>query len=347
MRIFQHKWLSILMSPLAALYGGVVRARNRCYDSGLLAIERAPCRVVSVGNLTAGGTGKTPATLFLAERFRAQGKKVVILSRGYRRQSRGLVLVSDGHRLLTSPRQAGDEAYLIARRLNGVPVVVDKDRRRAVGVVVDRFAADVILLDDGFQHRSLGRDEDHVLVSAASGFCNGRLLPAGPLREPLSALARATQVWITKISGQESLTDLVTLIRRHTDAPIRLARHRPAGCMLWPAGHEVPLTTLRGKKAFCFAGIAEPKPFFAAVQEAGAEIVGTRALRDHVRYTTRRAQGIYQDAFAAEANVLVTTEKDAIKFPAGPGEGLPMYSLTVEFEPVEEAATENARQARC
>jgi tetraacyldisaccharide 4'-kinase len=332
MHIF--RWSSLLLWPLAQIYGAAVRTRNWLYDHGFLPVEAAPCRVVSVGNLTVGGSGKTPAIVFLAKRFQTGGAKVVVLSRGYRRQSRGLVVVSDGSHILCSPQEAGDEPYLLARRLNGVPVLVDNDRRRAARDACDRFAAEVILLDDGFQHRKLARDEDHVLVSAHTGFGNGRLLPAGPLREPLSSLARASQVWITKVPASGYPTDLVAQIRKFTEAPVRFARHQPVGFRSLQEGKDISLAALDKRKVFCFAGIAEPETFFAMVADSGAEIVGKLAFHDHVTYSGKRMAKVFKRALEKGAEALVTTEKDAVKLAGKIDSVLPVFCLVIDFEPV-------------
>jgi len=337
MRIFA--FVSAALWPLSLVYEAVIRARNWLFDRGVLPAERPPCHVISVGNLTIGGAGKTPAVIYLARRLRAEGKAVVVISRGYRRHSRGFCLVSDGHRVLVSAREAGDEPFLLARRLNGVPVLVDKDRGRAARIAVRRFGAEVVVLDDGFQHRRMARDEDHVLISTQTGFGNNRLLPAGPLREPKSSLARATHVWITKVSDPNVAAGLVSEVGKVTQARIRLARHRPVAFRMFPQGHELPLAALQGKRAFCFAGIAEPQLFFKTVVQLGVRVAGKQIFRDHVVYSTGRVRRIYGRAEASQAEVLLTTEKDAVKFPVPQDGEPPLYCLVIDFDPVADAGT--------
>jgi tetraacyldisaccharide 4'-kinase len=340
MHIFSHKLLSALLLPLSILYGLVVRVRNWLYDSDVLTSERSAGHVISIGNLSVGGTGKTPAIIYFAQRLMEEGRRVAVISRGYRRRSRGLLVVSDGTRVLASPHEAGDEPSLLARRLNGAAIVVDKNRRRAVRFARERFHAEVFLLDDGFQHRKLARDEEHVLVSATYGFGNGRLLPAGPLREPISSLARATQVWVTKVSDPSAASALTKRIREVTDSPIRYATYRPVGYVEWPRGPQMPLATLHSKKTFCFAGIAEPRQFFESVAAMDAEVVGTLALPDHVTYSRKLRELIEGRAQKVGAEVLVTTEKDMVKLATQPFT-ISLYCLIVQFEPEPAAAMWN------
>ncbi|HEU4402317.1 MAG TPA: tetraacyldisaccharide 4'-kinase, partial [Candidatus Polarisedimenticolia bacterium] len=184
--------LSTLLAPPALLYRAAVRARNALYDSGRLRVHRLPCAVVSIGNLTAGGTGKTPLTSFVAGLLRDSGYRVGVASRGYRRHgTRAPLLVADGRALLVDAAHAGDEPYLIARDNPGVAVAVGADRAAAARLLLAAHNPEVIVLDDGFQHRRLGRDLDLLLLDGPDPWGNGKMLPLGPLREPLSGLARA------------------------------------------------------------------------------------------------------------------------------------------------------------
>lgn len=333
MPIFKGRIWPRLLWPLAQIYGGIVGLRNALYDRQLLKVESPPCRVISVGNLTAGGSGKTPATLFLAQQLRDRGQKVAVVSRGYKRRGGGTRVVCDGTRILATVAEAGDEPYLMARRLNGVVVIVDKNRGRAIRMACERFGTDVVLLDDGFQYRCLARDEDHVLISAESLFGNELLLPAGLLREPLSSLRRSSQVWITKVRDPAEVTAIVDRLRTCTEAPIRLAAHVPTCFERWPQGERVSLSAVQAKKVYCLCGIAEPLSFLDTVAALGARVVGSTVLGDHCKYGTRRFRRIIGRARAAGAEMLVTTEKDAVKFPTIGVDNLAVLSLVIDFVP--------------
>src|SRR2546426_2611107 len=186
-------WLLAPLIPLSRLYGLAMRARASLYARGLLKQQSLPCRVISVGNLTIGGTGKTPVVIAVATALRDRGRKVGVISRGYKRRSRTSILeISDGRTLRGDPGDSGDEPFLIAQRCPGVPVAVGADRPRVGRYLLDRHHIETLILDDGYQHLALRRDVDLLVVDAAAPFGNGYLLPRGRLREPLSSMARAS-----------------------------------------------------------------------------------------------------------------------------------------------------------
>ncbi len=201
MAFFDTKWPAALLWPLSRLYGSAIGRRNRRYDTGQAAASRLPSPVISVGNLVVGGTGKTPTVVFLARWLQERGKKVCVISRGYRRKSKGLVLVADGERICSTAELSGDEPILLAQELPGAVVVVDADRVEAGRYAIQRFKPDLILLDDGFQHRRLHRDLDIVTFKGVQDLGNGWLLPAGPLREPAASLDRADLFWFNGPAG--------------------------------------------------------------------------------------------------------------------------------------------------
>ncbi len=312
----------LALQAAAAIFGVGVRLRGLAYDAGLLPVHRLPAAVASVGNLAVGGTGKTPATLYLARLLAARGRRPVILSRGYGGSHargagrRGIALVvGDGSPTpLAPPEVAGDEPVLLAQRA-GVPVVVCPDRVAAGRLAIERFHADTLVLDDGFQHRRLARDLDLVLVDARVGLGEGRLLPAGPLREPPGALARADVILLTKVPKSGNRDGLLRQIRGLAPrAAVFGARYRPVG--LGPlGGHAAPVapaaTPLAGRRVVALSGLADPSSFHELLVELGAADVAPLAFPDHHAYGPPDYRRIAEAASAADA--VVTTEKDAVK----------------------------------
>jgi tetraacyldisaccharide 4'-kinase len=272
------------MSVLAGLFGAGVRARNALYDRGLLKSRRLAGAVVSIGNLSVGGSGKTPFTLLLGELLKKRGVAFDVLSRGYGRRARGVALVEPGG----SPRDFGDEPLLLARRLE-VPVVVAEDRYQAGVLAEKKFGPQLHLLDDGFQHRELARDFDIVLVTPEDA--RDRLLPAGRLREPLAALHRADAIVLT--SGAEA------------------GKFPVEGKHVWRARRGL-LARNVPPRPVAFCGIARPKSFFTQLRVAGIEPAAEAVFRDHHGYEENDIRDLMRLRASSEAGGFVTTEKDAI-----------------------------------
>ena len=271
------------MNPLSALYGAAVRLRHELYDRGLIPVQRLEGPVVSVGNLVAGGSGKTPFLILLGELLKQRGIAFDVLSRGYRRQTQGVAIVDPGG----SARDFGDEPLLIARKL-GVHVVVGEDRRQAGELAEATFGPRLHLLDDGFQHRQLARDFDIVLVTSTDA--QDSLLPSGRLREPIAALSRADAVVLTNDTPTDGLhleNQLVWRVRRD----------------IAPPETRYP--------CFAFCGIARPESFFAQLRAAQVVLAGTRSFRDHHRYTEQDVSDLRRLRQQAGAPAFVITEKDA------------------------------------
>jgi tetraacyldisaccharide 4'-kinase len=297
--------LQALLVPLGWLYGlsGVVRARF--YAWGFLRSYRAPVPVISVGNLSAGGTGKTPTVDYLLRRLLAQGLQVAVVSRGYGGTARqGVHVVSSGQGPLMNPSVCGDEPYLLARRNPGALVVVSPKRALGVRLAVEELGAQIVILDDGFQHMAVQRDLNLVLLDARHPLGNGRPLPAGLLREFPSALSRG---------------DLFILTRWHEDCPqppslpgpVLRSRHVLSGEARDLEGKRVELSELHGKMAVAFAGIAAPESFFHDLRQKGLDLIETFAFADHAVYDETLLQRLKKAA--EQANIFVTTEKDGVK----------------------------------
>jgi tetraacyldisaccharide 4'-kinase len=300
--------LRIVLNLLSIPYRGAVAARNRLYDRGLLPQERLPCPVISVGNLTVGGTGKTPTVILLASMLRDKGRRPAVLSRGYGGTAGAPInTVSDGKRVLMRWEESGDEPLLIAGALPGVPVLTGPERIRTGRAAVERYGADVLILDDAFQHRALFRDLEIVMLDAARPFGNGYLLPRGPLREPRKALCRAHL--LIRTGDPESDGPLPGV----PSLPSFRGVHRPRELVEAATGRALPLAGLYGKKVCAFAGIGSPEAFRRSLAALGAEVASFRAFPDHHPYGTSDLEALRRRAGASAAERIITTEKDGIR----------------------------------
>jgi tetraacyldisaccharide 4'-kinase len=287
--------------------------------------------VVAVGNLTVGGTGKTPMVEWLARALAARGRRVVVLSRGYgRRAGPPVSVVSDEARVLASVDEAGDEPILLARRLPGVPVVVGADRRRAGEAALARFGPDVLLLDDGFQQQRLHVDLAVLCLDARAPWGHRGLLPRGSLREPPRAIARAHLLVLTHAAGVTCRAAVEAEVRRHAgSAPIAHATYEPEGGVDARTGAAVELPALRGRPVLAFAGIAAPERFATTLRGLGINVRELAAFPDHHAYRPADIATLESRAHAAGATALVTTEKDAVRLPrAGT---LPVWAVPVRL----------------
>jgi len=320
-----------LLFCLSLLYGVLVRARLSLYRLGLFRTLRLPVRVISVGNITLGGTGKTPTVIHLAEVFRGGGKRPAVVSRGYGRRNEGeIAVVTDGSGARLGPDEAGDEPAMIASCCAGVPVVVGSDRWRAGLLAIDRFHPDVVILDDGFQHVRLHRDLNIVLVDGADPFGNGRLFPAGILREPLGQLGRADVVLITRASAAADLASLKERISRYTAADILTSNVVPRDLVNLATGAAFPLEGLRGSAVIAAAGIGRPGSFRSLLESLGAEVRDLKAFPDHHRYGPPDLEELRRLATDRGAGMIVTTEKDAVKLAGTTRDDLWMLRIRLE-----------------
>jgi len=301
---------------VAGLYGLIVRFRLWCYRKGWLTTTRLPCRVVSVGNLTVGGTGKTPIAILLAEWLSAKGQRVAILSRGYKRMSKApRLLVSDGSRMLAGPLEAGDEPFLMAQRCPQAIVAVGADRVALGQWVLERYPVDCIVLDDGFQHRSLHRDVDLVLLDATDAAGLDALFPAGRLREPLQELDRASAVMITRADSRQDVNEIYGRLRAigssYEDA-IEVV-FRPESFMAIISREQQPVGWGRTKTAWLVSGIGNSHSFRRLAESTGIEILGETVFEDHHRYRDDEIRQIRASMQAKGSEIVLTTEKDGGK----------------------------------
>lgn len=336
--------LTSLLWLVSRGYAAGVRLRNRLYDCQVRPSQRLPVKVISVGNLGVGGTGKTPFTLYLANMLHQIGQRVVIITRGYGGQvGKPSLVVSDGQQLLVSSRIAGDEAVLMARRLPQIPIVIGKKRVWAGQLAQARFAPDVLVCDDAFQHRSLARDLDLVLMDAARPLGNGHLLPRGILREPPTGLQRAQALILTRCQ-QPVLPRSLHQWARHK--PVFYARHVPEIREMIPQGQltsvqvAAPLSGWGQEPFFAFAGLANNAAFFQALRDWGWKLSGTVGFSDHYPYKLPELQALEQIALRSGATRLVTTHKDYVRFEGRFRWSLDLMIIDVRmgFNPENEAA---------
>lgn len=330
--LIDHR-LSLFYRAISVPYGWVIQCRNHLYDRGWLSQRRLPCRVVSIGNLTVGGTGKTPLTIAVTEALLAAGRRVAVLSRGYRRRSRApQVLVSDGQKILVGPDEAGDEPFLIAQRCPGAIVAVGVDRYQLGRWVLAQHRLDCVVLDDGFQHRALARDVDLLLVDASDQSGLHALVPAGRLREPLSSAARATALLVTRVEANVDAQPIVSMIQHATGKIVQpiLIRFTPQGIIDVCNGLDVPLEQVAGQRVVLFSGIGNAGAFRTSVLSQGLTVVDEVIFPDHHAYSISDVDGVSARAARVGASVLVTTEKDAVKLQWLPS--LPMRVWAVRLE---------------
>jgi tetraacyldisaccharide 4'-kinase len=313
-----------LLKPLSAPYALALRLRAAAYAAGIFRSFRLPRPVVSVGNMTVGGTGKTPMVAYLARWFMERGKRVTVLSRGYGGSRQGEIsIVSDGGSILLTPAEAGDEPYLLACSVPGLSLVIGADRYRAGLLALERLDPDILILDDGFQHQRLKRDLNLLLLDCGKPFGNDWTLPAGTLREPPSAVERADLVIFTRCSD--------SALPQVTGKPCCHASHRLTSALPLAGGEPLPFRALEGLRGLAFAGIAQPASFFYSLEGEGLHLAATLAFPDHCKYGEPEIAAICRLKEASSADYLITTGKDAVKL-VSYGERLgPVYAAGLEL----------------
>ena len=316
-----------LLFCLSIPYALVMGVRAQLYRRGILNSRRLPRPVISVGNIVVGGTGKTPMTAWIAGYLMARGNKVAVLTRGYGGRLEGQVaVVSDGVHRLLEPGDAGDEPCLLADLLPGLIVVMGSDRYRAGCLAMGQFSPDVFILDDGFQHLRLQRDLDIVLLDGTRPKGNGCTFPAGLLREPLSAIARADLAVFTRSSGSdpEGLDLPAGMPRCH-------ARHQLTGFTAAKGSALHPFSELQGRRGLAFAGIADPGGFFDSLEAAGVTLAATLAFPDHSSYGEDECAALARLKKSSRADFLITTAKDGVKLASASTGELPFYVARLEM----------------
>lgn len=337
-----------LLKQLSRIFAAVVQVRLWLYLHGIIRSHSPGIQVISVGNLTVGGTGKTPIVEIFARLLQQRGRTVAILSRGYKRVKPPLstrfwrrfsfraepekpLVVSDGKRLLLDSATSGDEPYMLASNLPEVSVLVDKDRVKSSLYAIKELGCDTLVLDDGFQYMALKHRMDIALVDCTNPFGNRHMLPRGILREPVRNIRRAGFIFITKSNGNS--TELKRQLRElNPDAEISECRHCPRYLQDVFSGEQRPLDTLDGLPIGCVSGIAVPAGFEDEARRLGCKLVYTKRYSDHHRYTQQEILEAINESIEAGAEAVLTTEKDAVRFPLIERRDVPVYFLRVEIE---------------
>lgn len=339
---------------LSYLFSGIAQLRFWLYRHRILHDQPLGCLVVVVGNLTVGGTGKTPVVEKFARALQERGRKVAILSRGYKSKAPpfwkkwwwGMThaseppprIVSDGNRVLLDSEEAGDEPYMLARNLPGVIVLVDKNRVKSGAYAIKHFGCDTLVLDDGFQYLPLKGQLNLLLVDKTNPFGNGHMLPRGILREPIKHLRRASYVFLTKSNGERD-AELEALIQKHNPGVDTIeCAHRPQYLQRFGSDERQPLSYLKGRRVVAFCGIATPESFEKFLRDLGAKIVGRERYLDHYRYGPEDFEYLAGMARRENAECLVTTEKDAVRIPDDHRWERPLYYLRLEIDILRGAA---------
>jgi tetraacyldisaccharide 4'-kinase len=307
--------VSTMLLPFSWLYGLAAAVRNSAFDTGLIPRSRAGVPVIAVGNMTAGGTGKTPLVEHITGMLCARGLHVGVVSRGYGRRSTGVVVVSCRGEIRSDALEGGDEPVQIARKFREASVVVGERRIDAARRAVSECGAEVIVLDDAFQHRYIGRDLDILVIDAASAFLREKLLPSGMRREWFSGLRRAGLIGFSHAPEKDGPPWAGALVR-WTDAPSFAYRSLITGFARIPGDSPLGCDAVRGKRVLAFSGIGNHNGFADSLREAGADVVAERRFRDHHIYTGNDLDGILKAAGEVEA--CVTTEKDMVRLIADP-----------------------------
>ncbi len=341
--------LRLVLHQLSMLFKFLAQTRLWLYRHRIIRDTTLGCQVLSVGNLTVGGTGKTPVVEVFARTLQKSGRRVAILSRGYKKKQPSLVerivnritfknrrsppiVVSDGERVLIDSDSGGDEPYMLATNLPGVVVVVGKDRVKSGRYAIQKLDCDTLILDDGFQYLSLKHRLDIVLVDATNPFGNEHVLPRGILREPVHNIKRAGFIFITK-SKPAGEPELKKRLRElNPKAEISECCHCSRYLQDVITREKVELEFLKGKKVFAVSGIAAPRGFENELLRRGVEILGHETYADHHRYTQQELLDVINEGLNLDADAIVTTEKDAVRFPRIEHPPIPIYYLRVEIE---------------
>ncbi len=317
---FSAKVVKFLLTILEYLYLIIIKIREIFYKIGIFKKNELDVKIISVGNITTGGTGKTPVVKKLALGLKNKGKKVAILSRGYNSKGKKKQIISDGDKILIEVEEAGDELYMLASHLSDIPIIKAKDRFEGGKLALENFDLDIIILDDSFQHWQLKRDLDIVVIDALNPFGYDHLLPRGILREPLSSLNRADMVIISRAEqvSDERLLEIQKRIRNYNfKVDIFNSKHNPINIAEIASNSEMSydeLSDLHDKKALALSGIGNPESFKKSLEELGVDVVVAANYPDHYKYKSEDVMDIAMQAQLNEANLVITTEKDAVKF---------------------------------
>ena len=304
----------IIAYAISLPYSLIINIRNRLYDQNILAAEKLPCPVISVGNITVGGTGKTPCVIMLAKMLQSNGFKPAILSRGYGGKSTKAVnIVSDGHSILLDAMSAGDEPFLLAKELPDVPVITGPRRVVTAKVAINLFGANVLVCDDAMQHRQIYRDINLVLLDSAKPLGNGHLLPRGRLREPVAGLKRASAFILTRVEETTQKNEEALKLIYGSGIPVFQSVHKADEIVKGDYSIKYPLAWLAGKKVCAFCGIAKPDSFKKILTSLKTQILSFDDFPDHYPYSRRDLDELRTKFADLQADCLITTQKDIMR----------------------------------
>ena len=302
----------ITSSFLSFIYKCLVAIRKVFYETKILSTKSLKCKVISIGNITVGGSGKTPTVEYLSKLLQSKGHKVGIISRGYKRKSKSTIVVTDGKKKPESWEHVGDEPFLLAHKLENIPIVVGTSRYKAGSMMIEKFQPDVILIDDGFQHLSLHRDLDIVLVNSKDKRSDHKLIPSGKLREPISNLTKADLIIITKSNIHAPSNYLINKIESFNRPTIY--NELQIDSLLQNKSNKInKLDKIANKKVYLFSALGDNESFKKIMGYTDAKIVGHSKYPDHYHYTLDDLNDIEQKATKCNAEFLITTEKDLVK----------------------------------
>jgi tetraacyldisaccharide 4'-kinase len=325
----------IILAPLCLLsffYGWANSLRVYLYARRVFSTRSLACKVVSVGNITLGGTGKTPFVILIAEMLRAKDFRVAILSRGYKGSfPEPFRLVSDGEQTFMEASQAGDEPYLLAEKLRGIPVIVGQNRWQSGQYVIEHFQSEILILDDGFQHLPLKRDLNLLLIDSSSPFGNGYLFPRGILRESLSQLRRADAIILTKAGQYDNIKILKQYLTKVSEEiPIFQVEYAPGEVRMLGKETSFPPENLNGKKVLAFSGIANPISFQQTLLHLNSKIAEFAIFPDHHQYRPKEWEKLSQKARELGVEALVTTEKDLVRCQGMEQGIIPLWGVSIQ-----------------
>ena len=324
--------LRLILFLLSLCYRSVVSLRNLMYDLGIIRQIKLPCKVISIGNITVGGTGKTPTVIALAKSLKEKGYRPAVLSRGYGGMAKSAVnVVSDGSNILMGQIEAGDEPLLIAKAADGIPVLTGPERIHTGRFAIENLRANVLILDDAFQHRRIFRDVDIVILNREQPFGNSFLLPRGPLREPTAALNRAHFV-IWRDSTRDGRYPKYQEQGIGWFLPVLSVYLQPKDIIRAGTGEVYPLEFVKGKKICAFAGIASPESFKRTIESLGWTVTSFIVFPDHYRYNEADISYIQKRCTDSASDIIITTEKDGIRLTDFPAFLKDVFFLRVEME---------------
>ncbi len=335
-RGFFSRMFRVLLMPLYGLYRLIVFIRNYCYKVSVFKQQKLPCVVISIGNIVVGGTGKTPTVATIAKVLQNNETNVSILLRGYKRKRNNeITIVSDGKNLLCSREESGDEANMLAHQLSNIPIIVGKRRYLAGEAAISKFNSEILILDDGYQHRKLARDLDILTIDATQPYGTGSLLPIGTLREPKSSIKRADFILLTRTDAKDiNIERLKTELNQLApNTPILESIHKPTSLYQLNQANvnsTMPLNDLSGKRLLAVCAIGNPKAFVKTLEKHNPVKVELIAYPDHHVYSESDIQQIQHQMIQSEAEWIVTTQKDEQKL-ASLNTDLPILVLAIEL----------------